>query len=489
MSVRAAAVWSLAATYVGFVVQFAVSVLISRYFLSPAEVGIYSVALSAAMLVAVLQDFGITRWISGQADLTDAQVRTCFTISVIFALAIGLVVAALAWPLARIYDEPTLFTLLLVIAGSYLIVPFGIVPNALLTRAMKFRSLFVVNTGAGITNGAVALALAANGYSALSLAWALVAQALVRAMLGNWLSKARLPFPPSLADARPILNFGSASSVLFISGALGTRTPELIIGRLLGLTAVGLYGRAASLALQLHSLMAGAVGQVFYPAFRRLRDSGAELDRPYLRLVAAYSGVVWPAMAMLAVAAEPLVLVLYGEKWAGVAGPLRWVALAEILFVALPLHVELPILLGRIGTLIRYNLFDTAVSIGLLTAAAFYGLEWAAASRLGYGVVWYLIYAAFMRQLVGFDWRSMAVAYARSGAGALAAVAPLLAAYQLWSEPDAMTFGQLATCCLAGVLCWGAALIAVRHPLVAEALDVARPRLPRLVARLAPHFR
>ena len=485
MSVRAAAVWSLAATYVGFVVQFVVSVLISRFFLTPAEVGVFSIALSAAMLVAVLQDFGITRWISGQAELSDAQVRTCFTISMLFALTVAIAVAALAWPLARLYDEPRLFTLLLIIAASYLVVPFGIVPNALLTRAMNFRRLFVISTSAAIANGAVALGLAANGYSALALAWALVAQALVRAVLGAWLSGVRLPFPPSLADARPILNFGSASSVLFVSGALGTRTPELIIGRILGLTAVGLYGRAASLAVQLHSLMAGAVGQVFYPAFRRLRDQGVALDRPYLRLAGAYSGVVWPAMALLAVAAEPLVLMLYGERWAGVAAPLQWVALAEIVFVALPLHVELPILLGRIGTLIRYNLLDTAVSIALLTLAAFYGLEWAAASRLGYAIVWYAIYASFMRRLVGFEWRAMMLVYLRSGAGALAAVTPLLLGYRLWSAPETITFTQLATCLIAGVACWSVTLFAVRHPLIAEALDVARPRLPRLVARLA----
>lgn len=488
MSVRAAAVWSMAATYVAFAMQFVVSVLISRFFLTPAEVGTFSIALSAAMLVAVLQDFGITRYISGQAELTDAQVRTCFTVSVLFALAIGLIVAVIAWPVAKFYGEPVLFTLLLIIAGSYLIVPFGIVPSALLTRAMNFRALFVVNTLASLANATVALTLAASGHSALSLAWALVAQAVVRAILGQWLSGARLPLPPSLAEARPILGFGSASSLLFVSGALGTRTPELVIGRILGLAAVGLYGRAASLAVQLHTLMAGAVGGVFYPAFRRLRDEGVPLGRPYLRVVAAYSGVVWPAMAALAVAAEPLVSMLYGARWAGVAGPLRWVALAEICFVALPLHVELPILLGRINSLIRYNIVDTAVSIGLLTLAAWSGLEWAAASRLGYGIIWFAIYAALVRRLVGFEWRQLIDVYLRSGTGTVAAVAPLLIAYQ-WIAPAAMTFGELALLSAGGFACWAVALVAVRHPLVDEVLDVARPRLHRIRLAAAPRPR
>jgi O-antigen/teichoic acid export membrane protein len=479
-SVRAAALWSMGAQYIAFAVQFIVSVVISRYYLTPPEVGIFSIALSAALLVAVLQDFGIARYISGQAELSDDEIRTCFSVSILFALIVGLFILAMAWPVALFYGQPQLFALLAIIAASYLAVPFGIVPNALLARRMDFRALFFVNVAGAIVNGGVALGLASAGASALALAWALVAQAIVRALLGQWLSKTPVPLPMSLKGALPILKFGSASSVLFVSGSIGTRSPELIIGRLLGLTAVGLYGRAASLAVQLHTLVAGAIGGVFYPAFRRLRDDGVALDGPYLRVVGGYSGIVWPAMAGLAVAAEPLVLLLYGDRWAGVAPLLRWVALSEVFFVALPLHVELPILLGRIGTLIRYNFADTAASIGLLVIGALIGLETAALSRIGYGVIWFVIYAALMRRLVGFRWPAMLRIYAQSAAGAGAAVMPLLAAHALGVAPKSMTLALLLALTLAGVICWAAMLAAIRHPVFHELTDMARTLRARL---------
>lgn len=465
MSVRGAALWSMSGQYLVFAAQFATNVIIARFFLSPEEVGLFSIALAAAMMVSVLQDFGITRYIAGEPNLSDAQIRTCFSVSILFALGVGLAILALAWPAARFYEDARLLPLLVVVAGSYLLVPFAIVPAALLQRDLDFRSLFYVNVGSAFAQAAVALGLAAAGFSALSLAWAAVAQQAARAIIGQWRSGRRPGFPLSLDGARPILRFGSGASLLYMTGALGTRTPELIIGRLLSIAAVGLWGRAMGLAGHLRQLVSGAVGSVFYPAFARIRDSGEDLAPPYLRVVAGYSATTWPAMAFLAAAATPLVLMLYGERWAAVAPVLVWIGLSEIIFTALPLHMDMPILLGRMRRLLQLNILDTIASIGLLVLACLWSLEWAAASRIGYALAWFAIYAGFMRGLVGFRWRDMLGVYAKSMAATLATVAPLLLIYWGWKGPAETGFLELAAAALLGCLAWLLVIFLVRHPI------------------------
>jgi hypothetical protein len=267
-SVRGAALWSMGAQYASFAITFVSSVLISRFFLGPDEFGLFSIALAAAMLVAVLQDFGITRYIAGEPELGEDKIRACFSVSVIVALGIGLVILALAAPMARFYEDPRLFPVMAVIAGSYCLVPFAIVPCALLQRAMDFRRLGIVTVAASLAGGGTALATAAAGESAMSLAWGTVAQQGVRALLGMALSGNRPTWPPTLKGVKPIIGFGSGMSALYVSGAIGTRTPDLIIGRLLGVAATGLYSRGSSIAAQLVTLLTGAVGAVFYPAFR-----------------------------------------------------------------------------------------------------------------------------------------------------------------------------------------------------------------------------
>ena len=479
MGVRGAAVWAMASQYFAFVVGFAVSVIISRYFLDPAEVGLFSIALAAALMVAILQDFGLTRFISGRAEMSAQDIRVCSSVSFLFALFIAAVVAALAWPLAWAYGEPALVPLMLVIAASYLFVPFSVVPIALATRAMDFRAIFAINAACAVVGGATALVLAWAGFSAASLAWGLVAQAATRGLVAQITHPAPIPLRPRVAGAGEVLRFGSLNSVLFVSGAIGSRSSDLIVGRLLTLTAVGLFSRATALSAQLRMLVSGAISGVFYPAFARIRDRGEPLGPPYARVVAGYTVVTWPALAGLALASKPLVLSLYGPDWVGVAPILVWVALAEMIFVALPLHVELPILLGRMKRLLAFNVVDTVLSIALLAALSAISVEWAAISRVIYAVAWFALYAPLITSLVAVDWRAVGSSYGRSAVGTLAAIAPMAVALLLWPADVTVPLVALAGLALAGVVCWLGTVFLVRHPAAPDIREMAAAAVDR----------
>jgi len=479
-SIRTAAVWGMAGQYGAFIVQFATSVVISRFYLSPGEVGLFGTALAAAMLVAIFQDFGISRYVAGEAELDDAKLRRCFSVSIVFALAVGLVILALAWPAARFYGSAGLFPILATIAASYLLVPFGIVPSALLQRRLDFRGLFFVNVGAAVAWGATTIVCAASGWGAMSLAWGTVAQAAARALLGQWMSGAHPALPLSLKGTRDIVTFGGANAALSLSGALGMRSPELIIGRLLDFAAVGLYGRAVSLSGQLRLLVSGAIGGVFFPAFARLRDRGEPFAPAYLRVVSAYSVTTWPAMLFLAASAPTVVGLLYGPVWMGVAPLLTFIAISEIAFTALPLHMDIPIVLKQMRALVARNLLDTLASIVTLVIAATVSIEWAAASRIAYGIAWFAIYAGFMQRLIGFRWGAVVALYLQSLACAGATVLPLIV---VWLRGGHVSdFGTLALLATAGCVGWAAMLFLVRHPARIEFLDMAAGLRTRLSA-------
>lgn len=463
-SVRGAALWAMAAQYVTFGVTFVTGVIISRFFLGPEEVGLFSIAMAAAMIVSVFQDFGITRYVAGEPDLDEAKIRTCFAVSLVVAFAIGLVVLALAWPVAAFYGDDRLVAVVAVIAASYLLAPFGIVPSAVLQRNMDFRRLFVVNSGSILAMGTTAVLFAANGWSALSLSFAVVAQMGVKAILGIALSGVRPPWPLSFAGARPIFGFGSKMMALYAVAAVGLRSPDLVVGRVAGIHATGLFSRASSLAAQLVTLLTGAVGAVFYPAFARLRDRGEDLAAPYLRVAAGFTAVTWPGLAFLSAAALPVVLFLYGDGWAEVAPLLMLIALSEFFFTALPLQGELPILLGRMKLLLVVNIIETVASIILLVVAGLVSLEAAAASRIVYGIFWWIIYAWMLRGLVALRWRDLIQVYARSAAVSLATIAPLFLVYEFVAGPEHITFWWLAGAAILGCCGWLATLYLVRHP-------------------------
>lgn len=483
MSVRHAALWAMAAQYVSFAASFALSIILARWYITPGQLGQFTIAFSAVTLLAVLQDFGVTRYVTGEADLDERKLRAAYSVSVVVAWGVALVAFVAAGPLAAFYERPELAPLTRIIAASYMLVPLAIIPQALRQRAMDFKSNAIIEVGAILFNAAVSLALAMRGHGAQALAWGVFAQQAGRMVLSQWRNGVTLPLPFSLKGAGPVLRFGGGTTVMVVNGTLSAKAPDLLIGRVLGDGPVGLFSRANGLAAQMRLLVSGAVTGVFYPAFRQVRDSGAPIGPPYLRVVSCYTAVTWPAMAGLAVLAEPLVRLLYGERWIAAAPVMQWIALSQICFVALPLHTELPLLMGRMRALMVRNFADTAISLVLLAIAAGWGLAWVAISRLGYGLLWIGLYAGFLKGIAGFGWRALLGAWLRSALPTLAAVAPALAAFATVSGPATMGLGAMMAVTALGGLAWLLACAAVRHPVLGEIAALAPPPVARAAGR------
>jgi O-antigen/teichoic acid export membrane protein len=490
MSVRTAAIWAIASQYTSFAIQFVTSVVLARWYINPADLGLFSIAFAAITLVAFLQDFGVGRYIAGERDLTDEKIETAFTLSIAVAWGVAFASILLAWPVSWFYHDPRLLPLALVIASSYLLVPLAIVPQALCQRRMDFKSNTMIEVGAAAANAVVALTLAVRGHGAMALAWGAFAQQAARMLVSQWRAGGMLPRVLRLRGAAPIVALGGTNTVQAVCASVTSRAPELLVGRILNEVAVGLFARATGLALQLRLLVSGAVTGVFYPAFRKVRDEGQPLGPPYLRVVAAYTGITWPAMAGIAVLAAPLVDLLYGPRWAETAPLLIWVALSQLCYVAVPLNGDLPILVGRMRQLVRYNIYETIASVLLLALAAPFGLVWVAASRVFHGIYWIAVYAPFMREIVDVSWRALLKAWGKSLVGTIAAIAPLLASYIWWAGPAEAGLGQIGLGVAAGVACWFVTLALIRHSLFGEIMALLGDARAVLVARrMAKHSR
>lgn len=483
MSVRTAALWALGSQYASFVLQFVTSIVLARWFITPEQLGQFSIAFAAVTLVAFLQDFGVTRYINGERDLTPDKLRSAFAISVLFAWGIAVLALLAAWPIASFYEDPGLLPVTLVIAGSYLLVPLAIVPQATCQRRMDYRSNSMIEVGSSIANAATAVTLAVLGHGALALAWGAFAQQAARLVVSQWRAGGMLPWPLRIGEVRPILALGGTNTVQVLCNSLSARAPELVIGRMIDNAAVGLFARASGLALQLRLLIAGAVTGVFYPAFRRIRDSGEPLGPPYQRVLAAYTGVTWPAMAGIAVLAEPMIRLLYGERWIAAAPLLTWVAISQIGYVALPLYADLPVLMGRLKPLMRCMIAETLLSILLIAATAPFGLEWVALSRVAHAVLWVAIYLPLMQRTLDLPFAAVARVWLRSAVVTLAAVLPVLAGYAIGDGPADLGIGQAAATVLCGIALWFAALWLTRHPLLPEIGEMVQALLPVLRRR------
>src|SRR5690606_8293493 len=93
---------------------------------------------------------------------------------------------------------------------------------------------------------------------------------------------------------------------------------NLIIGKLLGSVALGVYARAYSLMLLPISQIFVVVSQVMYPAFAGIQQDHVRVRRIYKKSVSITALMSAPMMLGLYAVAEPFILAIYGPKWTDV---------------------------------------------------------------------------------------------------------------------------------------------------------------------------
>src|SRR5947207_7214842 len=242
-----AAQWRLAGSLVGAVSQFVVGVLLARL-LPPSDFGVMALAFVVLGLARLFGDLGIGSALVQRATLSDRHVRSAFTFSVLLGIATAAMMTAVAPLGAVVLGDPNVTPVLRVLAAGFALGGPAVVAGALLRRRLDFRRLFFIDAASYLLGyGGVAVSLAVLGYGVWSLVWGGLLQGLLAA--SAQLAAVRHSARPLLArrELADLLHFGLGAHVSGCVNYIALNGDNLVVGRCLGATSLGLYSRAYTL--------------------------------------------------------------------------------------------------------------------------------------------------------------------------------------------------------------------------------------------------
>ena len=155
----------------------------------------------------------------------------------------------------------------------------------------------------------------------------------------------------------------------------------MIVGRFLGVNALGTYSMAYRLMLFPIQNLSFVASRALFPALSRLQEAPDQMAVLYTRAVAAVAAVSLPLMAGLWVLREPCVRVLFGSQWGDVADVIAWLApvgaLQSIVSTTGALYMakgrtDLLMKLGDLGAILAIGAFILGVSGGVTAVAQCY---------------------------------------------------------------------------------------------------------------------
>lgn len=372
-SIRYALSYTLLSSNAGVVLQFIGSLFLARL-LTPAQFGSYSVAAVVVALAQLLRDFGASAYVVQANTLTRETLRAAFGLMLLTAWTAAIALFALSQPIADFYRDGSIAQVMRVLSLSFLFVPFGAVSMACARRELRFGAIALIESAAGIVQLAVSVLLAFLGWGALSLAWAAVAGALATVIGTCAIRQPDAPWLPSLRGIRSVARFGASIASASTLGHLANNAPDLVIGRMLDVHAVGVFNRAASLNRMFGNMLQKTLGPVLLPALAQLKRDGADLRETFLRGTVRITGLTWPVYLTIGVMGDSLVRTLFGPQWPEAVPLVPFICATAAYSSTFTLCGALYVARGQPQLNVRLEAWGLAVKVGAIIAAAPYGL-------------------------------------------------------------------------------------------------------------------
>lgn len=316
--------WTAGAKWVTQLVSW-VAVLVAARLLSPADFGMVEMAGFVVVLTNVLAEFGLGTTVLQMRELDRAVLAQLNTISFLFStIAFGFSVA-LTPLIAAFFRTEQLKLLMIVNSSAFFVTAVQAVPYGLLQRDMDYRKLSIAEAVQAVVQGVatVSSAVAGAGYWSL-LIGPLTGKISAAALMVFWKP---VPFGlPRWKEIAAPIRFGFEISLSRVAWTAYSQADAIIIGRMLGESALGTYRLAMSLASAPAEKIGMLIMRVTGPLFARVQEDLSLVRRYFLFITDALALAIFPLVFGLIVMAPDLVRTVLGAKWADGIVPVQWLA-------------------------------------------------------------------------------------------------------------------------------------------------------------------
>jgi O-antigen/teichoic acid export membrane protein len=330
-SFNKAIAYSFMGKYLGIVMQFGSMIILTRI-LSPEDYGIYTIAIIFVFIANILRNFGVNNYLIKEKTLTDEKLRSAFSLMIIISTLVGAALLFSAPFIADFYDEQKLVLMLQLLSFNIFISPFGSIITATLSRDLNFKPIVLVGMASQVASISTMIWFAYQGAQELTLVYGAITFSFFNFLFIQFYRPKNLPRLPGIGKIKEILNYTKYISAASIIGQLGSKSRDLVVGKHFDMESVGHLDRAENTAGLFDRLITEGLNPVLTPYISRITREKHDLAAKLKKLTNIQLSIAWTFYAMLAIIAEPAVVILYGEQWLIAATYLQIICIGSIIF-------------------------------------------------------------------------------------------------------------------------------------------------------------
>ncbi|MDZ8235955.1 MAG: lipopolysaccharide biosynthesis protein [Nostoc sp. ChiQUE01a] len=352
--------------------------------LSPYDYGLVAVVLTTNEFATVFTlKAGIGSKIV-QADEQEVKVvcDTSYWLNWILCGSIFAIQCIAAFPIALFYGNNQLIFPICVAALVYLMFPIFMIQSALIQRENRLNVTALCNVIQSLITNISTISLALLGFGMWAVVLPIVLSTPVWIVVSYMNHSWRPPKSFRLEQWQEITNFGKDILGVELLNKLRANIDYLLIGRFLGIHALGIYYFAFNAGLGISLNVMSAVTSALFPYLCEVRGNFKQLKERYFSSLKSTASFTVPLILLQSSLAPFYVPIIFGQKWVTAIPILILICLS-----ALPLTIYNPtyLLLNAIGKThinLYWNLIYTVLFAISLLVAVQWGIFWVAVTVL-----------------------------------------------------------------------------------------------------------
>ena len=303
-----------------------IGTLILARLLVPEDFGLVAMATVFFAFLVSISNFSVHILLVQKTEIDTADMDSAWSLQVVVGAVQSLVLLLLAAPVAKFYQEPRLVEIMLVLALIALLKGCKNIGVVMFQRNMDFSKDFLLMAAQKLVMFGVTLSAALI----LRTYWALILGMLSGAVVECGLSYVMHPHRPRWCRSRwrEIIRFSRWILINNVLNFIANRGPDLILGRLIGARAVGLFSVGYEVAMLPSTELVAPINRAILPGYSRLRETEGGLQKGYLDVIGMITLLVLPAGIGIAATVDILVPLLLGDKWLATVPIIYYLAIA-----------------------------------------------------------------------------------------------------------------------------------------------------------------
>lgn len=394
--------WKFAERIIAQGVSFVVSVILARI-LMPEDYGAVAIVSVFISIANVFITSGLNVSLIQRKDTDDTDFSTIFWCNLILGAVLYCILFFAAPTIAAAYKSPILKPVIRIFALSLPVSSFQSIQSAYISKNMQFKRFFFSTIIGTFLSAIVGIAMAYNGFGV----WALVAQSLTNTGIDTLVLFITVEWRPKLvfskSAALPLVKFGYKITLTDVIATLLNNLVSFLMGAKYTSADLAYYTKGIQIPRLFRDNIFTTVISVLFPAMSNISDDKGYVKRLARRAIKLMAYLIFPMMFGILAVNRTFIIVLFTEKWLGMAPYIVISCLEAVMSVAPTIGFQAVKSLGRSDILLKNEFLTKPVYLIAVVAGMFISPLAMALGMLSASVYCCIVAVVLIRKTIGYS--------------------------------------------------------------------------------------